>query len=59
MITFKEHELIEELMKFYDAKSMLHLVLIQNQSITKLQQENARLTSFVSPEIIRTLVRQG
>lgn len=59
MDTLDDMQTINELIKFYDAKNLHQLVLIQNRSIVKLQEENARLTSFVSPEIIRTLVRQG
>lgn len=54
-----DQELVRELMKFYDVHSLPELVMHQNQVITRLQEENAGLTSFVSPEIIRTLIRQG
>ena len=59
MTTLNDKEIIRELLKFYNTSSVRELVLLQNKSIAKLQQENATLTSFVSPAFLRTLVREG
>jgi hypothetical protein len=59
MTTLTDKEIIRELLNFYGTKSIRELVLIQNRSIVKLQDENAKLTSFVSPYFLKTLVREG
>jgi hypothetical protein len=56
MITLADHELIEDLLTSYDVSTLAELILKQNKVIVKLQDENDKLTSFVSPHILNTII---